>query len=308
MRIASASVASAAVAFGCFLATAYVLAVESEETKGLAAASNHSRYDNDHDGLTDLQEEILGTLPFRADSDADGYTDLEECARGSNPMDATSMPDPVEFSIGSCASQENGFVSVVSAVYLDNSTPTDQVNLEIGVVYRGVAYPLYSFEHTYSRAFLYRGHDSQDTLAVIEIGVPEGLVQRIGCLSMYSVIRPLGATTTADPVVTTVTLKDVNGVITSVEPRIARATNNSGGSTGIAYRPLAADDQIPSSWQGGLMCFQSTSVLGVTGVSIRHEIDEALCLPMDTYCNPVECEGSAGTSIQIPDPAALIGG
>ena len=48
--------------------------------------------DSDGDGLTDEQEEDLGTDPDNPDSDFDGYTDYEEYLAGSDPLDARSTP------------------------------------------------------------------------------------------------------------------------------------------------------------------------------------------------------------------------
>lgn len=306
MRTVHASVYSVAFACCCLVATAAVLAVASKDEPGLAAASNYNRYDNDRDGLTDLQEEVIGTLPYRADTDGDGYSDLEERARGSNPVDSTSIPEAMEFSVGSCASQERGFVSVVSAVYL-NETSLTNISFEIGFVYRGVAYRMTPQAQTFSRAYFHEGQDSRDTLVVVEVGLPESIVQRLGQVSMFSVLRDLGPTA-ADPVVSMMTLKSVGGVVVSIEQQAALATNTGGGATGIVYRPLAADDRIPSEWEGGLMCFLRTSAVGMAGVAIQHEVDGAWCISMDTYCSPGDCSAAIGTSVELPDPAALAGG
>ena len=42
--------------------------------------------DSDGDGLTDSEEQTLGTNPFQRDSDVDGLSDYEEVAIGSNPL------------------------------------------------------------------------------------------------------------------------------------------------------------------------------------------------------------------------------
>jgi sugar lactone lactonase YvrE len=49
--------------------------------------------DEDADGLTNGQEEALGTNPEIADTDADGSSDKEEVWSGSDPKDSTSIPD-----------------------------------------------------------------------------------------------------------------------------------------------------------------------------------------------------------------------
>ncbi len=47
--------------------------------------------DSDGDGLSDPDEEALGTDPNNPDSDGDGYTDFEEAQAGSDPLDAESV-------------------------------------------------------------------------------------------------------------------------------------------------------------------------------------------------------------------------
>jgi MYXO-CTERM domain-containing protein len=49
--------------------------------------------DADDDGLPDLDEAVLGTLPDEADTDADGVSDGDEVAYGTSPTDAASVPD-----------------------------------------------------------------------------------------------------------------------------------------------------------------------------------------------------------------------
>ena len=49
--------------------------------------------DSDHDGISDVDELLLGTNSFDADTDHDGYPDGVEIALGSNPLDANSTPD-----------------------------------------------------------------------------------------------------------------------------------------------------------------------------------------------------------------------
>lgn len=48
--------------------------------------------DWDGDGLTNLEEQNLGTSPLLTDSDGDGFSDLVEVQGGSNPLEITSVP------------------------------------------------------------------------------------------------------------------------------------------------------------------------------------------------------------------------
>jgi hypothetical protein len=272
----------------------------------LAAAANHNRSDMDRDGLSDQQELVLGTLPYRMDTDGDTYSDLEELARASDPLDVATMPEPADFGVGTCASQEDGFVSVLSGLYV-NQSELDSVEFEFGIVYRGRALRLSPVTYRYTRGFLSDASDALDTLAVLEFGLPAGLVQRLGQVNLYFVMR--GTSPTAqDPVVSLVSLVDFSGIIMVVQQQRASISNSGGGQTGVVYRPLAGDDQIPSTWNGGKICFQRTSAVGMNGVSIVHEVGETECMPMDTYCSPEDCDGREGQPLELPDPAALVGG
>ncbi|HYQ04096.1 MAG TPA: Ig-like domain-containing protein [Polyangiaceae bacterium] len=48
--------------------------------------------DADGDGLTNAQEQALGTDPFNPDSDGDGFNDGQESSAGSNPLESNSRP------------------------------------------------------------------------------------------------------------------------------------------------------------------------------------------------------------------------
>jgi hypothetical protein len=302
---ARASVVSAVVAFA-FLGAA-ALALHEDGVSGLAAASNYGRTDHDRDGLSDLQELVYGTLPYRRDSDGDSFSDLEELARDADPVNFHSRPEPMAFGLGTCASQENGFVSLVSAVYLDETTPPESVVLEIGLVYRGRILKFAPQSYVFSRGYFHTALDSRDTLAVLEIGVPDSLLRRLGQLNMFSILSS-STDPTAEPIVGLLPLVDFSGIATLVRPSLAGTSNNGGGATGVVYRPLAGDDQIPSTWSGGEICFQRTSAVGMNGASVVHEVEGADCLPMDTYCSPADCAGGVGTPLELPDPAALVGG
>lgn len=64
-----------------------------EVNYGLDPHLDDAFLDLDIDGLTNLEEFLLGTFPNRSDSDSDGYSDLEEIQAGTDPMDYLSFPD-----------------------------------------------------------------------------------------------------------------------------------------------------------------------------------------------------------------------
>lgn len=282
--------------------------VASGEERNLAAASNSGRTDLDGDGLTDAQEEVLGTRSDLADSDADTYSDLEERARGSNPLDRVSLPASRPFSIGTVASMEGEQVSLLSVIYADDA-PSDQVELRIGLVFRGMPLYLRPSSFTHKRGFLRTGKDAQDGLAVVEVAISQELVRRLGQVNLFSVATSHipGVVGSA---VSVVPLVDFSGVTVSVEAEELNYSPSGGNGvpTGITYRPLTNDDGIPSTWSGGEVCYQRTAAVGVDGVSIVHEVESADCQPMDTYCNASDCAASRGKSITLPDPLAIAGG
>ncbi|NDV62885.1 glycoside hydrolase family 16 protein [Puniceicoccales bacterium CK1056] len=51
--------------------------------------------DDDGDGLTDIEEHVLGTNILKQDTDGDGYKDLEEIEAGTSPLLAASYPGSI---------------------------------------------------------------------------------------------------------------------------------------------------------------------------------------------------------------------
>jgi hypothetical protein len=150
-RTSVCAVLSLATASLC-LGAALVGLLGSQELS-LAASSNQWRSDLDRDGLTDLQELVSGTDPYLADTDGDTYSDLEERARGTNPLDSADVPSDEPFSLGMCASQENGFVSALSVVYLEDR-PLESVRFQFGVVYHGIAFRFIPNSFQHARGFV----------------------------------------------------------------------------------------------------------------------------------------------------------
>ena len=57
---------------------------ETEDTDG-DGVGNNADLDDDGDGLSDVEEETIGTDPLNPDTDGDGVSDGDEVASGSNP-------------------------------------------------------------------------------------------------------------------------------------------------------------------------------------------------------------------------------
>jgi hypothetical protein len=298
------TVCSGALACAIF-GVAFTILREGEQP-GLAAASNTNRVDQDRDGLSDQQELLLGTLAFRADSDRDGYSDLEELARGSEPMNTTSRPESAPYAVGSCTSEENGYVRMLTSVYTEDGR-LDNLRLAFGVLHRGRVIRLDSHDFGYQTGFVRPGSVGQ--VAVLEVGVPARLIRRLGRMHLFAVVG--SRTPGSERLVTTESLANVGGFITSIKPMHAAlsVTGSGGGAQGVVYRPLASSDDLTAAgWESGKVCFQRTAAVGSVGPSIVYEVDGADCIPMDTQCSPSECAAGIGTSIDMPDPGALIGG
>jgi hypothetical protein len=307
-HLGSVTARSAVVAFALLGGAVLLLSRSIQSPPQLAAASNVGRVDLDQDGLTDLQELVLGTLPDQPDTDLDGFSDLEERARSSDPLDDTSRPQTTAFAVGTCASADLGLVSLVSAVYVQGGD-LDSVDLQVGIVLDGHPIAISPAHFSMVRGFLFAGSGSTDRLAVVELAIPETIVRRLGQLNLFSIVRSLGPGAPS-PAVSVISLADMGGVTVSVEPRSSSVAPPGGGSApqGVIYRPLGGDDSIPATWSGGEVCWQRTSAVGMNGVSVVHEIESADCQPMDTYCSGADCAASVGKPLELPDPGALIGG
>jgi 6-phosphogluconolactonase (cycloisomerase 2 family) len=72
---------------------------ENADTDG-DGIGNNSDTDDDNDGLTDTEEQQIGTNPTRFDTDGDGLGDGQEVSLGTNPLDQDtdddSIPDGLE--------------------------------------------------------------------------------------------------------------------------------------------------------------------------------------------------------------------
>ena len=72
---------------------------DSEEE---ALGTDANSQDTDGDGLSDLEEVEMGTNPTQADTDGDGYSDGEELAANTSPKDAKDRPYGGGYPIDTC--------------------------------------------------------------------------------------------------------------------------------------------------------------------------------------------------------------
>ena len=81
--------------------------------------------DDDGDGLTNYEEEALGTDPSSVDSDGDGTQDGDEVAQGFDPLDADDKPYLGGYPVARCDSLPAATGNAVGDV-TDDFTLTDQ--------------------------------------------------------------------------------------------------------------------------------------------------------------------------------------
>jgi hypothetical protein len=77
---------------------------------------------------------------------------------------------------------------------------------------------------------------------------------------------------------------------------------------GLLHRPLGGT-QPPLSWSTGEICFQHIEAVGTHGAVVTQEVTSATCVSgWDGYCDGSSCVSSVGTTVDVVDPSALIGG
>ncbi|WP_043319006.1 PQQ-binding-like beta-propeller repeat protein [Microbulbifer sp. HZ11] len=118
-----------------------------EVTHGLNVLVNDAADDADDDGLTNLEESVLGTSPILADTDGDGLTDYDEyVVHASSPLlkdtDGDIMPDSweVEFALDPNAPEDaagdldsDTFTNLEE--YVAHTSPTDELDFPMPVVW-----------------------------------------------------------------------------------------------------------------------------------------------------------------------------
>lgn len=65
--------------------------------------------DSDSDGLTDIEEDVIGTNPAKPDSDVDGFKDSDEIAAGYNPLSDGSQGKAKLFEASFISSSKSDF-------------------------------------------------------------------------------------------------------------------------------------------------------------------------------------------------------
>lgn len=262
--------------------------------------------DTDRDGLPDRQELVLATDPLLADTDGDGWSDGEEFAMQSNPRDASVMPAGSAFSVGMSARGEAGKLFVFLAIHLPQGQ-LDKKTLRFGILSRG-----HISMFTYNELVELSLVDTHQTpggglLITHDVRVPLRFVNQ-GPATYFAALAKSGRTgyASADKI-DLFTVQGVPMLRDEVGEGILGVVG--GGSTTI-HKPIPPKGEggVPVDWQAGKVCFQTSSVAGVSGGVVTHQIETAECVEaLQTYCES-DCAATVGSSYQTIDIGVLIGG
>lgn len=260
--------------------------------------------DEDRDGLLDVQEEFLGTSPYLADSDGDGYSDAEELARQSDPTRALSTPDDaIASSVGLFAltDMESELIHVTSALYVE-ATPQGNpvVDYHLGFMHDGDPLVIPSDIVMRASAFRLTPISPGRMVIVINTPIPNAVLNLSGGnLNLFA------ATMAGTPSVDGLNITQIDGIPVEVD---IITSPGSGEPSGLVYRPLVTTDNLPSTFESGKSCSQETADAGSSGASLFLEITNASCTSSDGSCNGAACAASVGSTVEVLDPATLIGG
>jgi peroxiredoxin len=80
--------------------------------------------DSDGDGLSDSEENAIGSDPYDPDSDNDGYDDGEEVDANTDPTDASDHPYDMGWPMDPCRNSISGYGNSVGQITTNFSAPT----------------------------------------------------------------------------------------------------------------------------------------------------------------------------------------
>ena len=298
---------------------------ERSQVQGLSAAGAVG-IDFDGDGISDLQEQILGTRIDLTDSDLDGYSDLLELARQTNPLDPASIPGDSSERVGMAGFAYESTVTILTAIYVPAGGLTS-ASVNFGIVLGGTATPIDTNSVLGSSSVQFGPTSANgDAILVIESQVPESLLHAYNGSAFYATVAQPGLFTSAaafqtlsfpgtdangDPLPMLVRPENPPPGVGSSGGALGLPNSSSGGQNvdvGTVFRPLSADEDIPSDWSTGQICYQEMHAVGVNGLNVVYQVDYASCEEFDTYCSPSSCSASVGQGVEIVDPGAIVGG
>jgi hypothetical protein len=257
--------------------------------------------DSDQDGLNDVLEKVLGLDPFEADTDGDGFPDALELALGSNPLDSASVPSSQDLGVGMAAHVQDEVLLLSTLVHLPEANLS---GLALGFNARlgGVNYPIDPQTFwTISQITAAKSFNGVDLVLVISTPLPQSILSSFGPLSFFATLGPQGAPPFSAGAVS---LLELDGIAHQVVPsspldQLYQATS--------FYRPLVPAEELPVSFTSGKLCVQATRAVGAVPPVIVLEVVSSNCEEADAFCAP-SCAFQTGSTVEVLDPLALVGG
>lgn len=261
--------------------------------------------DADGDGLDDALEVGQHSAFDRVDTDGDGWNDAEELARGSLSTAYSSQPTPSLASLGARAYMRDGRLHAAFATYVQSGSLAG-VKLQLGIYACHTMFPLPA--SSYSQRMVITSvptHEAGQLLLVTDVVLPDAPLISTGAMSIYGTLQ-VGDFVHAAAAINLV-MKD--GTPTEVlHPNQVAPNGEELLGTGVLYRPLGGS-QTPSQWSSGEICFQQMETVGSHGAVVTQEVTSASCVGgWDGYCDGANCSSSVGSTVDLIDPAALVGG
>ena len=304
----------------CALAALFVLGAATVRAVAKDGGGSHHRgghgsecghgsggqFDQDGDGLADLLEQGQRSNAEQVDTDGDGYNDAEELARGSLPGIYGSQPETnPEADLGARAYMRDGKLHVSFAVWVQNGELGD-LALELGLGLGQRVVPLaYSIYGSSVKITTVPTHEDGQLLMVVDAVLPYSPLQRAGAMSVFGQLKIGNEVLCAD----SVDLMLRSGIPTElISPAEVSPAAMEQLGPGLIYRPLGGT-QVPVTWPSGEICFQQLSPVGTHGAVVTQEVTSAACISgWDGHCDAASCGSSVGTTVDLVDPSALVGG
>ncbi len=266
--------------------------------------------DTDQDGLPDGQELVLGTDPLNADTDHDGYGDGEEFALQTNPVSFADTPRGLTLSIGMTARADGPRIKVFAAILDPDGSVADNP-VRFGALINGEFIPL-NFTTQRGNSVGNATGAMGGPLFLMEFEVPRKLFKRYDGVTYFAAVGAPGesAYASADKVdlFKHKGLIIVRDILSDPHQAIDPNASQTPGTTIHHPIPPDGDGGVPIGWEPGQVCFQETTVVGVSGALVSHEVISADCADgWDTYCAS-DCAGTVGSSYQTVDTGVLLGG
>jgi len=305
--------AGAAVALG----VSWTLLAAALAPEPLYAVPGDDLEDTDLDGVPNSQEFVLGTSQFIADSDGDGYLDVHELAFGSDPANLDSEPQATgtsDLRVGITARGEVGQLRLHVALYSATGAFETSV-LRLGALANGqiISVPFNRLLPTADVRdvdVLVQGNTGAPArVRTIDLTLSPIYVHAFGTTTFFVAVGSSGQTTYSSAAKVDIASVQQTLVLRREAYTTQQSTNVPGGGGSLRQPiPTTGPGGVPGSWVAGQICYQRSSVTGMIGAKVVHEITQANCLMgWDTFC-PVDCSASIGDTYETIDPATLIGG